>query len=240
MTGEELEPYERFVLDLAGGVLFSHAAIAAGLKAADAMREAKAFGWPDRNAIRQAAQDIRDEHSREESNTMARTNPPSRREPIPIEPDVEDAMTAGAALIREARASVALDRDETHAVDEAPPMAGHGLDAAVEFDAPTWRAEGVTDEQLAADVPEASTAAIDRELMADTGAILRFFDRVDAPVLNAEQLARAESLRVAAGLAIEHGATTGDLIALADFIATGSVVTRGMFGQTRVASPVTP
>lgn len=235
-----LQPYQLLIIALADGIPFATAATRIGMRHADAMREAKAFGWPDLDALRQAAADIRTEHPREETPVPPRT----KHAPVPIEPDVEQAMTAGAALIREARASVALDRPGDHdghtvSLDNWETSERGGipadLDAVVDHtdQHETFRPAagshlGTPDLVVAA--PEASTAAIDRELMDDTGAILQLFDRLERvtppPALDREQRARAEALREAADITKDIGAgpTVMDLLELADFIITGTVV----------------
>lgn len=104
---------DALIVALADGRTMREAAATVRMPSAAAVRAARERGWPDLDAIRLAADEIRERLSREETPV-----PPRKPEPIPIEPDVEQAMTpaAGAALVREARAS-ALDRDETHSLD---------------------------------------------------------------------------------------------------------------------------
>lgn len=222
---------DALIVALADGRHLREAALAAHLPSAVAVREAKAFGWPDLDAIRLAADEIRERLSREETPV-----PPRKPVPIPIEPDVEQAMIAGAAAVREARASVALDRDETHSLDNwetSERGIPDDLDAVVDHtdqhEHPTWRADDVTDEQLAADVPDvASVEAIDRELIADTTEVLQLVERIARPterplhVLTVEQRQRAVALREASDITLGMDPVLADLLVVADYIVTGT------------------
>lgn len=195
------QPFELLVLALDAGETLAAAGRAAGLAYVDAIREAKAFGWPDAEAIRQAAEEIRSEHSREESTTMN----PRRTEPVPIEDDVAAALVAGAPYV------------ELHTSDPGPSASRSGV---------TWRAPGVTDEQLAADVPEASTESVDRQVLDGTQALLQLFGELrNDRALDREQRARAVAVHSAAEITkdIGGGPTVADLIDLADYIVTGRV-----------------
>lgn len=229
MTG--YQPYEVLVLALDGGEPFAQAARNAGLSLTDATREAKAFGYPDLEILRGVAAEIRSEHSREESTTMNPRRPAS----VPIEDDVAEAIASGAASIREARASVALDRDQTHEVVDDPAVVVDpttrfiGTDEpvrVVEEQLPTWRAAGVTDADLGAWSPEASVESVDREVLDGTQALLQLFGemRKDRP-LDDEQRARALALKAAADITkdIGPGPSVADLLDLADYIVTGTV-----------------
>lgn len=174
--------------------------------------------------------------------------PRTKHEPVPIEPDVEQAITAGAALIREARASVALDRDQTHAVDDIPRDLDRLVDHQDQHEVqelthdeisdivqetlgrPVWVADDVTDEQRAADVPGvASVDPIDRELMDDTADLLQTLERVTAAVneralgaLDPQQRQRAVALREATDVLLGLDPVVADLLVVADYIVTGA------------------
>lgn len=224
---------DALIVALADGRTMREAAATVRMPSAAAVRAAREVGWPDLDAIRLAADEIRERLSREETPV-----PPRKPEPIPIEPDVEQAMTpaAGAALVREARASVALDRDETHSLDNwetsergIPADLDAVVDHTDQHEHPTWRAGDVTGEQLAADVPDvASVEAIDRELIADTAEVLQLVERIARPterplhVLTVEQRQRAVALREASDITLGMDPVLADLLVVADYIVTGT------------------
>lgn len=227
----DLQPYERLIFALADGAVFTEATRIADIKHAEAMREAKAFGWPDRTQIKQAAADLR--------GVIEETAMPPRktREPIPLEPDVEQAMTAGAALIEEARASIALDRDQTHdvgpvVVTEVP----YDLDPVVdrtdelEYSRGIWRPDGITDEDVraipeVADVQPIRHAGVDQLLIEETAATLQTLERVISedplsPEQRARSVALTEAIEMVRGVCAPE---VGELLTLADYIITGTV-----------------
>ncbi|GEM_PF-5854899 len=220
VTSAVLQPYELLILGLADGIPLTRAALAVGMRHGDATREAKAFGWPDPDALAQAAADIRTDHSLETP-----MPPRTKRDPIPLERDVEEAMTVGAAQIEEARASVALDRDRDGTVDVGPVVVGRRLD--------NWE---TSERGIPADLDAVvdhtdqheRPATIDRALIDDTTETLQLVDRLQQPnVLDADQQARAAAVREAGDIVLGHGATVAELLAVADFIATGFVVVGG-------------
>lgn len=223
----DIQPYERLILGLDLGWTLQKAATYAGLRAIDAEREARAFGWPELDGIREQADQLRQLYREE-----AEMTPRKPREPVPIEPDVEAAMMAGATMIREARASVALDRGQTHDVGPvtvaalATSTAARDADADAQLDAVvTWRADDVTDETMAEPAVEAFVDPIDQAFLDDTREVLGILDRVVSnDPLNSEQRARSaamtEVLEMVRGICAP---TTGELLTLADYVITGTV-----------------
>lgn len=220
---------DALITALADGRTMREAAIAARMPSAVAVREAKAFGWPDLDSIRAAAEDIRERRTPPPAALPGGDPVPPRtktREPIPIEPDVEQAMTAGAAIITEARASVALDRDQTH--DVGPVDVGELATSTSARDTAADRALDNWEAPEGQPQPAAEATGVDAALIEDTAATLQLLERITAPArplgaLTVEQRQRAVALREVADLVlgVDPGPTTGDLVALTDYIVTG-------------------
>lgn len=246
---------DALILALADGRTMREAAAIARIPSAQAVRQARDVGWPDLDALRLAAEEIRDRHTTPPLSREETPVPPRKPEPIPIEADVEQAITA--ALIREARASVALDRDrdQTHVVDEIPDDLADVVDQQDQREhqaqpAPTVTGSYALDNTETVDDldrivdrtddVEASVDPIDRVLMDDTAALLQTLERVTADVpdrplgaLDPEQRQRAVALREVADLILGGGqeATVGELLALTDYIITGTLpvlIVRGL------------
>ena len=200
---------DALIVALADGRSMRDAAVAARMPSAVAVREAKAFGWPDLDSIRAAAEEIRERHIPSPAVLPGGDPvPPRKSEPIPIEADVEQAMAAGAAKAAAAREAF-RDRDET--IDVGPVVVTDipaDLDAAVDW----------------ADQREAKRDAL---LIEDTAATLQLIERIATParppaaVLDVEQQQRALALREAADILAGLGPGLADLLVCADFIATG-------------------
>lgn len=193
---------DALIVALADGQSMRDAALTAGMPSAIAVREAKVFGWPHLDSIRAAAEEIRERHA-----TTTTPDPgdpvPRKPEPIPVEPDVEALMTRGAAAYEDARASVALDRDQTHeVVDDQIP---HHLDAIVDR----------TDEaEFARGVWDTAHATVDATLIEGPAVV--------APVLDAAQRARVAAVREARDVYV-GAATLDEILLTADYIVTGTV-----------------
>ena len=76
----DLAPVERLAVELADGTPLAQAAIRAGIRSADATREARAFGWPDLAKVRANVADL--------------LSPIAQEPPVPDQPAPDVMATA--------------------------------------------------------------------------------------------------------------------------------------------------
>lgn len=158
-----MSSFDALIIALADGRSLRDAALGARMTSATAVREARAVGWPDMDAIRAAATEIRERHATTTTDDDLCdhcaspsdrcgdlwpdgrrccpdcTHPdlpggdpvPSRtqRDPIPVEPDVEAAMTRGARQAEQARGALATSAAARNAhADEVLNQGARKLD----------------------------------------------------------------------------------------------------------------
>lgn len=133
---------DALIVALADGRTMHDAARAARMTGGKAVQAAREFGWPDMDAIRLAAEEIRERHAvvvdpddqcdhcalpldacragtpccPDCTHTLPGGEPPvpprtKTREPIPVEPDVEDAITRGARQAEASRQALATSTE---------------------------------------------------------------------------------------------------------------------------------
>ena len=242
---------DALIVALADGRTMRDAALLAGMPSAAAIREAKAVGWPDLDAVRLAAAEIRERHAPPPNDLPGGDPvPPRKPEPIPVEPDVEAAMHRGAKATEQARAALydrlkddfnIADAELTeHAVMPAEPANDTipvDLDAVVDRTDQREAQRGVwrPDDTPTADATDAAVEpvpGVDALLIEDTAATLQMLERITTPpprqalgALTVEQRQRAVALRKAYDITCgsDPGPTVGDLLAMGDYIVTGTV-----------------